>query len=868
MESDNFRTLVDRVKERIDIVTIIERHLKLDRNHKALCPFHDDTEPSFSVNKQGQYYHCFGCGAGGDVIDFIKRHTKISFMEALSVLAKEALIDLPDFTPELKEQIRKERTREEILLLAATYYQSQLTDEAGAYLRDRGFTDNTIDKFRIGWANGQLHNQLINHHRLNVEECIAAGVICQNANSKLYDHFRNRMIFPNIYHGWVVHLTGRVIGEEQPKYLHLPGRINHFFNENALRNKTVLITEGVTDAISAEQAGHPAIALYGVSGQKPEQIAKLSRCDRIYLCLDGDSAGMKSAQKLAAGIGNRSRIVQLPEGDDLCSFLSRNKPEMLKELLSQAKDLITYKIDAIPSDIDKIELSDSLIPVLQLLANTAPAKAEAYLSNDMRKRFGLNREEVEAYRQQVKLIRNSQNEKNKTKGRGSQERPNYSAKFDGLVDVVEQDGEPAYLVKQGDAFIVCCEYEINGVLNTPPRKEKIPWLLPNGERVLGLISSQDKSTDKQSCATLFDDLTDYLFSVSELPHPVHYDLFSAWVLHTYLIENVHYTPIICLFAVPARGKTRTGSALINLAYRGIRVESLREAYLFRIATYWGAAVFFDVMDLWRKAERENSTDILLSRFEPGSLVPRVLDTDKGPFEDTSYFKVFGPTVIGTNKNVHHILETRAIQINMPEATRPFDNPVTPESALHLKERLLAFRARHMCQALPEVSKIVSGRLGDILKPLHQMIMLTRPEREADFIQLAQSLQRERQMDKSDSIEAQILRTIFELSDRVVHGKLPVKDIADCLNRDRPERFHTTPHTVGRRLSSMGFSKGRTSTGGSALLWDQEMLVRVSRSYGLQETSETSVFPPENICKSDITDVSDVSAGTNSNSPAQ
>lgn len=162
------------------------------------------------------------------------------------------------------------------------------------------------------------------------------------------------------------------------------------------------------------------------------------------------------------------------------------------------------------------------------------------------------------------------------------------------------------------------------------------------------------------------------------------------------------------------------------------VDSLREAYLFRIATYWGAAVFFDVMDLWRKAERENSTDILLSCFEPGSLVPRVLDADKGPFEDTSYFKVFGPTIIGTNKNVHHILETKAIQIKMPESARQFENPVTPESALQLKERLLAFRARHMCRVLPDVTRIAPGRLGDILRPLHQVIMLARPEQEADF----------------------------------------------------------------------------------------------------------------------------------------
>lgn len=124
------------------------------------------------------------------------------------------------------------------------------------------------------------------------------------------------------------------------------------------------------------------------------------------------------------------------------------------------------------------------------------------------------------------------------------------------------------------------------------------------------------------------------------------------------------------------------------------------------------------------------------------------------------------------------------------------------------------------------------------------------------------------MDKSDSLEAQILRAIFELNERVEHGKLPVKAITDHLNLGRPERFQFTPHSIGHRLSSMGFSKGRTSTGHSAMLWDRSLLARVSRSYGLQESSESSESSVENLRETDNTDVSDVSGGTHSNSSAQ
>jgi len=111
---------------------------------------------------------------------------------------------------------------------------------------------------------------------------------------------------------------------------------------------------------------------------------------------------------------------------------------------------------------------------------------------------------------------------------------------------------------------------------------------------------------------------------------------------------VNYTPIICLFAVPERGKSRLGKALIHVAYRGIHVESLRDAYLVRIANNFGATVFFDVKEIWHKAERYNSEDILLHRFEKGAKVARVLYPEKGAFKDIVYFRIFGPTIIATN----------------------------------------------------------------------------------------------------------------------------------------------------------------------------------------------------------------------------
>jgi len=410
------------------------------------------------------------------------------------------------------------------------------------------------------------------------------------------------------------------------------------------------------------------------------------------------------------------------------------------------------------------------------------------------------------------------------------------------------------------------EHIVDGVAHRPPRRDKIPWLLPRADDVLGLSDIEQSLSIQERDAALYEDLRKYHKGISELPDDSYYDLITAWDMHTYLPENSHYSPIICLYAVPERGKSRTGKGMINVAYRGIHVESLREAYLLRVANDLGASLFFDVRDIWRKAERSNSEDILLLRFERGAKVARVLYPDRGAHEDMRYYNIFGPTVIGTNEGVHHILETRAIQINMPESTRSFENEVTPGSALSLKERLVLFRARHLGQTLPDVAKPAKGRLGDIMKPLLQMILLASPEREQGFRQLVRDLDRDRHLEKSDSVEAQIVAAVAALADDVENGILAVKRITEEVNTGRPERYRFTPQRVGRKLWALGFKKAKTKTGASALIWDQNLVGKLVTSYDLPQTSVTSVIPESRAEDTDVTDITDVSHTTSEEIP--
>ena len=309
---------------------------------------------------------------------------------------------------------------------------------------------------------------------------------------------------------------------------------------------------------------------------------------------------------------------------------------------------------------------------------------------------------------------------------------------------------------------------------------------------------------------------------------------------------VEYSPILWLFAVPERGKSRTGKGMIYVARRGVHVESLRDAYLVRIAENLQASVFFDVMNLWKKAEREGSEDVLLLRFEKGAVVPRVLYPEKGPHQDIVYYKVFGPTIIGTNEPVHPILESRSVTMNMPETTRRFERDVKPENGLPFRERLTAFRARHLGESLPEAPKPARGRLGDILRPLVQIVRLVHPDREPVLLGLIEELLKERMMEKADSIEAKLLLSVLELEDEVAGGGLlPVKRIAEHFNGDLPERLRITAHKAGWRLKAMGFQKDRMPTGrAAAILWETSKIEGLVAKYGLDARGSPSSTPSE------------------------
>jgi len=401
-----------------------------------------------------------------------------------------------------------------------------------------------------------------------------------------------------------------------------------------------------------------------------------------------------------------------------------------------------------------------------------------------------------------------------------------TACFPGLVDIgINETGKTCFITSIDGELSFSDHLNLDGKKYIPPSAGVMPFLLPHAEKVLAAYESD-------SDVELYNDLITYHKGISELPNEKYHDLLVAWDFHTYLIDKLQYSPTLWFYAIPERGKSRTGKACINVGFRGLHVESVNGPYIIRYARDHKGSLFIDAMDVWSKAMKSGNEDILLSRYEKGIKVPKVLYPEKGAFKDVVIFEIFGPTIIATNEPVNKILETRAIQINMPESTRSFQKDVRPEDALSLKERLVAFRARNLERTLPEPEKLSGGRLGDILKPLHQMVLMVNPEREEVFKSLVYEIERERKNSSLDTVEAKVLIAIESLK-REDGELISISEITDTLNERVPERFWKSPERVGKIVRSLGLNTTRRATG-NYLRYESNLFDNLAERYGLTD----------------------------------
>jgi len=387
--------LVEEVKSRNDIVSVVGQYVRLDKRSSAnlfgLCPFHNEDTPSFSVSPSKQIFYCFGCHKGGNVITFIREIEKCTWPQALKILADRVGIQLPE--PDdaaYRERLERNATLQKIYLEAARYYYHSLQSPAGAvarrYLKDRAIADSTARKFGLGFAPDEWDGLLMHLRRQGLDDpqlISQSGLFKRGKSDGYYDLFRNRLMFP-IFDamGKIIAFGGRVLDDSQPKYLNSPetplytkGR--HLYGLNLAKSssdKRLVLVEGYMDALAMHQAGiDNAVAALGTAMTEAQANLIRKYTDQVIVGFDADAAGQNAALRsldILTSRGLKVTVLRVPDGKDPDEFIRKHGPERFKVLVDQALPLLDFKLDvarrscAVHGELDVLAFQDQACSIL------------------------------------------------------------------------------------------------------------------------------------------------------------------------------------------------------------------------------------------------------------------------------------------------------------------------------------------------------------------------------------------------------------------------------------------------------------------------------------------------------------------------
>lgn len=364
--------IVEQIINQTDIVEVISEYVELKKRGKnfvGLCPFHNEKTPSFNVSPEIGIYKCFGCGKAGNVITFLIEYNGMSFIEAKKELAQRLGIEIEY---EKKTEKSSNLTKRELILnaleKAAGYFSYSLNTKYGAiarqYIAKRGFTNETVNKFNLGYAPDQWDSllQSLTDRGISQQILLEAGLIIEKENGGYYDRFRNRLIFPiKNQVGKIVGFGGRTLSEDvkQAKYINSPQTLvydksNILYGlyeakREIIDKKFVILVEGYADVLTLHQAGITNVVASSGTSLTKEQINLLSRfCKIIYFVFDSDLAGQKATDRgieIALESGFSVYVVTLPSGEDPDSFVKNHSKELFQTYINNAISFVDFKTD-------------------------------------------------------------------------------------------------------------------------------------------------------------------------------------------------------------------------------------------------------------------------------------------------------------------------------------------------------------------------------------------------------------------------------------------------------------------------------------------------------------------------------------------
>ena len=373
---NNMRDIIDEVKSRCDIVNVISQYISLKQsgsNFSGLCPFHSEKTGSFHVNQGKQIYKCFGCGEGGDVINFVMKIENVDFIEAVKLLAEKNGIEFKtNLSEEDKAKMEKIKIIQDIHLKSARFYFANLTKSKNPgydYLKRRGLSDKIIKKFGLGYSLYSWNS--LKEYLLSLgyekKDLVLSGLVMHKENdNKYYDRFRNRVMFPIFdYRGNVIGFGGRVLDDSLPKYLNSPDTLlfNKRFNlyglnyaKKSIVNDSLILVEGYMDLISLYEHGIENIVATLGTALTNDQGRLIKRyASTAIISYDSDDAGIKATLRAIEILKNQNiniKILNLKDCKDPDDFIKKYKKEGFLKAIDEAISHIQFQINILKKKFD------------------------------------------------------------------------------------------------------------------------------------------------------------------------------------------------------------------------------------------------------------------------------------------------------------------------------------------------------------------------------------------------------------------------------------------------------------------------------------------------------------------------------------
>lgn len=412
------RNFIEDVKEKLNIVDIIGKDVKLakkGRNYSGLCPFHNEKTPSFSVNEDGQYYHCFGCNRGGDVIKFIEEYYHLNFNEAVEKLCDDNGIEMPERRVGKRTNYGKYY---EINKKTARFYFDRLRDKSNpgySYIHNRGISDRWLNRFGIGYA-APAWNDLYNYlssNGISDDDMLKLGLVKRSKMGTVYDKFRNRIIFP-IFNtkGNVIGFGGRSISSEKnnPKYINsdesdIFSKKNNLYALNFAKQYIrdegkVLIVEGYMDVLSLHQAGICNVVASLGTALTEEQSRLIGRyASDVILSYDADDAGINAAVRgtdIMRHAGCNVKILRIKDGKDPDEFVNTHGSAKFRKLIDCAQPWAELRLEILERDFDlgtDSGVMGYLSACAALLKELNPVEIDIY-ARRLSEKFGVSAESI------------------------------------------------------------------------------------------------------------------------------------------------------------------------------------------------------------------------------------------------------------------------------------------------------------------------------------------------------------------------------------------------------------------------------------------------------------------------------------------